>query len=106
MEITKADSQKMRRLAQEGKQISKIVAEDFPKLDYWDVYWEVYGSGERSSRGIKRMISNRLRTLIEKKPRSERKAILREIDDLVWHLYENHKQNQQKIGKIRKILGE
>ena len=38
MEITKADSQKMRRLAQEGKQISKIVAEDFPKLDYWDVY--------------------------------------------------------------------
>ena len=52
------------------------------------------------------MISNRLRALIEKKPRSERKAILREIDDLVWHLYENHKQNQQKIGKIRKILEE
>lgn len=106
MDITKADSQKMRRLAQEGKQISKIVAEDFPKHDYWDVYWEVYGSGERSSRGMKRMISNRLSALVQKKSTNERKAILQEIDDLVWHLYENHKKNQKKIDRIRKILGE
>jgi len=59
-EITKQDSAKMRRLAKEGKQISKIATEDFPKLDYWDVYIEVYGAGERSSRGMKRMISIRL----------------------------------------------
>ena len=59
-EFTKRDSARMRRLAKEGKQISKIAAEDFPKLDYWDVYIEVYGAGERSSRGMKKMISIRL----------------------------------------------
>ena len=53
----------MRRLAQEGKQITKIVAEDFPNLDYWEVYLEVYSAGERSSRGIKRMITTRLNAM-------------------------------------------
>jgi hypothetical protein len=47
MAIEKSDSKKMQRLAQEGKTISKIVAEDFPQLDYWEVYFEVYGSGEK-----------------------------------------------------------
>lgn len=106
MTISKADGDKMRRLAQEGKQISKIMAQDFPNLNYWDVYWEVYGSGERSSRGIKRMISTRLTSLIEAGTKAERKATVAEIDDLVWHLYENHKQNQQKLEKIRKALSE
>lgn len=106
MAISKSDGDKMRRLAQEGKQISKIVAHDFPDLDYWDVYWEVYGSGERSSRGIKRMITTRLESLIDAGTKAERKATVSEIDDLVWHLYENHKLNQQKLEKIRKVLGE
>lgn len=106
MAIPKSDGDKMRRLAQEGKQISKIMEQDFPHLDYWEVYWEVYGSGERSSRGIKRMISTRLNSLVDANSKAERKTILAEIDDLVWHLYENHKQNQQKLEKIRKVLGE
>ncbi len=105
MTIPKADSEKMRRLAKEGKQISKIWADDFPELEYLDVYWEVYGSGGRSSQGIKRMITERLNSLVGAN-KAERKIIVAEIDGLVWHLYSNHKQNQQKLEKIRNILGE
>ena len=103
--ITKADSQRMQRLAKEGKAISKIVEEDFPALTYADVYLEVYGSGERSSRGIKRMISSRLNNLVDAN-KSERTSIVDELHDLVWHLYENHKSNQKKIDIIRKALQE
>lgn len=105
MTISKTDSQKMRRLAKEGKQISRICTEDFPDYEYLDVYWEVYGSGGRSAQGIKRMITERLNSLVEAN-KAERKLIVGEIDGLVWHLYSNHKQNQQKLEKLRKILGE
>ncbi len=105
MAISKQDSQRMVRLAQEGKQISRIASEDFPKLDYWDVYIEVYGSGERSSRGIKRMITNRFDWL-DGASKADRKALIEELRELVWHLYENHKSNQKKIDKIRKALME
>jgi len=106
MAITNADTQKMRRLAQEGKQISKIMSEDFPDLDYWEVYLEVYSSGERSSRGIKRMITTRLNSMAASTSKMERAAIARELHDLVWHLYENHKTNREKLAKIREALGE
>lgn len=106
MSIPKADSQKMQRLAKEGKQISKIMAEDFPDLEYIDVYWAVYGSGERSSQGIKRMITQRLDSLVGAGTKAERKTIVAEIDGLVCHLYGNHKENQQKLEKVRKALGE
>ena len=105
MAITKQDSQRMIRLAREGKQISKIATEDFPKLGYWDVYIEVYGSGERSARGIKRMITNRFDSL-DGALKSDRRALVEELRELVWHLYENHKSNQKKIDKIRKALVE
>ena len=96
----------MQRLAQEGKQISKIAAEDFPKLDYWEVYFEVYSAGERSSRGIKRMITTRLNAMTESKNKSDRTAIAEELNGLIWHLYENHKTNREKLSKIRATLGE
>lgn len=105
MAVTKKDSAEMKRLAQEGKQISKIQKEDFKEYSYWDIYIEVYGSGERSSVGIKRMITGRLNKLINS-PKSERRLIVKEIDELVWHLYENHKINQKKIDTIRKTLKE
>ena len=103
--ISKKDSGRMRRLAQEGKQISRIVADDFPELDYWDVYIEVYGAGERSSRGIKKMISIRLNKLVDAS-KTERRAIVEELHELVWHLYDNHKTNQRKIDTIRRALQE
>lgn len=105
MSVPKQDAKKMQRLAQEGKQISKIQEEDYPDYSYWDVYIEVYGSGERSSRGIKRMITERLNKLV-KSTINERRLIVKEIDELVWHLYENHKTNQKKIDSIRKALKE
>lgn len=97
---------KMRRLAQEGNQISKIVEEDFPQLNYWEVYFEVYSNGERSSRGIKRMITNRLDAIVKSTSMPERKAMAEELHELVWHLYDNHKINQEKLAKIRAALGE
>jgi hypothetical protein len=106
MAILKSDSEKMRCLAQEGKQISKIVAEDFPHLDYWDVYFEVYSVGERSSRGIKRMITTRLNVMVASTSKSERKLMATELHELVWHLYHNHKINREKLSKIRAALGE
>ena len=106
MAISMSDSKKMQRLAQEGKQISNIVTEDFPKLDYWDVYVEVYSAGERSSRGIKRMITTRLNAMAANTSKSERKAMAKELNQLVWHLYNNHKTNREKLSKIRAALGE
>ncbi|UZN01428.1 hypothetical protein OL548_34195 (plasmid) [Lysinibacillus sp. MHQ-1] len=52
--MNKRDSEEMIRLAKEGKGISKIWSEDFNEYDYWEVYTEVYGAGERSSLGVKK----------------------------------------------------
>lgn len=106
MEVTKADSKKMQRLAQEGKKISAIRKEDFPKLSYWDVYVEVYGAGKRSALGVKRMITTRIEAVAASKSKKERMAIAEELQELVWHLYDNHKLNQAKLAKIRAILTE
>ena len=81
----------MRRLAEEGKPISRIMSEDFPNVDYWDIYFFVYSGGHRSATGIKRMISNRLKSLQNANP-SERQKIIKEIEDLVWYLYNNFKK--------------
>ena len=105
MPISKSDSEKMIRLAKEGKQISRIVADNFPMLGYWDVYFEIYGSGERSARGVKSMITSRLNK-IATATKSERQIIVDELHELVWHLYKNHKTNQSKLDKIRKALSE
>jgi hypothetical protein len=106
MAISKSDAEKMRLLAQEGKQITKIVLEDFQHLDYWEVYFEVYSVGERSSQGIKYMITARLNAMATStsKFRAHR-SIAEELHELVWHLYENHKTNQKKLSKIREALG-
>ncbi|MDQ3060951.1 MAG: hypothetical protein M3R45_15780 [Pseudomonadota bacterium] len=106
MAISKTESQKMQLLAQEGKKISKIVKEDFPSLTYWDVYFEIYGSGEKSSLGIKRTITNRINSVVNSTSKKERTEIAEEINNLVWHLYNNHKANQTKIAAIRGALGE
>ncbi len=103
MAISQKDSKRMQRLAGEGKQISKIVEEYFPGLDYSDVYIEIYGAGERSSRGIKSMITTRLNNLVDS-TKNERREIVGELRELVWHLYEKHKKNHQKLDKIRKAL--
>ena len=75
-------------------------------MDYSEVYIEVYSVGERSSIGIKRMITNRLNAMANGKSKSERSDIVEELRELVWHLYDNHKINQEKLSKIREALEE
>ena len=92
------------QLAAEGWPITKIVEEEFPDWDYADVYWTVRGGGQRSARGIKKMISNRLEDLASAS-KSERKELIAEIGELVTHLYGNHKNMSKKLAAIRKVLG-
>lgn len=98
------DSEKMVKLAKEGKEVSKILQEDFPQYTYWDIYWEVYGSGEKTSMGVRRMITNRLNKIVNLQP-MEQRVIIDEIDELVWHLYDRYKESQQKLDDIRSIIG-
>jgi hypothetical protein len=104
--MNKKDSEVMIRLAKEGKHISKIWTEDFPEYDYWDIYFEVHGAGERSSVGVKRMITARLNKLTEADDKQDRIEIIDELNELVYHLYSRYKSSQQKLDEIRSILNQ
>lgn len=99
------ESKRIRQLVQEGKPISRIQREDFPHLNYWDIYFEAYAAGQRSSRGIKRMITSRLNALVAAPPHRQQ-VIVEEIRDLVLRLYQNHKTNQKRIEGLRRLLGD
>jgi len=101
--MDKRDSDKIVQLAREGKQISKIWEEEFSQYDYWEVYVEVYGAGEKSSVGAKRMITNRLNKLTSL-PKKEQDDVISEIDELVCYLYSRYKESQQKLDDIRATL--
>ena len=98
------DKEVMVRLAREGKHISKIWSDDFPEYDYWEVYTEVYGAGERSSVGVKRMITARLRKLASVNNQSDREDLIEEINELIFHLYSRYKDSQHKLNEIRCII--
>ncbi|MGE7811246.1 hypothetical protein [Lysinibacillus capsici] len=102
--MNKRDSEEMIRLAKEGKEISKIWSEDFNEYDYWEVYTEVYGAGERSSLGVKRMITSRLNKLAGTNNQEDREELIEEINELIWHLYSRYKESQQKLDEIRAII--
>ena len=104
MPISKPDSVKMQRLAQEGKKIADIWKQEFPKMTYWDVYFEIYGAGGRGAMGVKRMITNRINSIAKSTSPNERKEIAKELQELVWHLYNNHKTNHVKLSEIRAAL--
>ncbi len=106
MAISKADSAKMQKLAQEGKKIADICKQYFPKLSYWEVFFEIYDAGGRSAMGVKRTITNRINAIVASTSKTERKELAAELQELVWHLYNNHKSNHEKISAIRKALGE
>ena len=50
------------------------------------------------------MITSRLNSLIEAGRKQDRQPLIDEISDLVSYLYENHKKNSEKLGRIRKVL--
>jgi hypothetical protein len=100
--IDKRDSQEMIRLAREGKQISRIW-EKYPQYEYWDIYHEIYGTGEKSALGVKRMITTRLNKLTTT-PKKNQKEIIEEISELIEHMYIRHKESQHKLDDIRAII--
>jgi hypothetical protein len=102
--MNKKDSDEIIRLAREGKHISKIWSEHYPEHDYWEVYMEAYGAGERSSVGVKRMITARLNKLTTTNSQDDREALTNEINELVVHLYSRYRASQQKLDDIRAIM--
>jgi hypothetical protein len=98
------DAIEIQKLVREGKQISKVMEEDYPEYEYWEIYMAAYDGGERSALGIKRMITTRLNKMAESKKPSERKEIQEELDNLVWCLYKSLKDNQKKLEKIRAVI--
>ncbi|PFN04198.1 hypothetical protein [Bacillus cereus] len=102
--MNKQDADVMVRLAREGKHISKIWAEDFPEYDYWEVYTEGYGSVEKSSVGVKRMITARLNKLAGTNKQKDHEELIEEINELIFHLYSRYKGSQQKSNEIRSII--
>jgi len=106
MPIRKKDKAAIHSLVKEGKPISKILKEDFPEYEYWEIYEVVHAGGGKSALGTKRMIANRLITLSNSGKKQERDAIIEEIDDLVWHLYKSLKSNRRILDKLRKIIAD
>ncbi|WP_342564217.1 hypothetical protein NST84_03215 [Paenibacillus sp. FSL R7-0345] len=102
--MNKKDSEEIIRLAREGKHISKIWSEHFHEYDYWEVYMEAYGAGERSSVGVKRMITARLNKLADTDSKDIREELTEEINELVVHLYSRYRASQQKLEKVREII--
>jgi hypothetical protein len=104
MDISTDDKDRILKLVREGKTISKIVTDDLKnKYDYFDVYLTIKGDGEQGALGIKRMISTKLKTIIEAK-KEERKVLIDEIGELVESLYKKSKANQKKLEDLRKVL--
>lgn len=103
--MVERDSKQMIKLAREGKRISKIWREDFPQYDYAEIYFEVYGEGEKSSLGVRRKITGRLKKLADCLPQ-EQETLIEDIDELVWHLYTRYKASQIKLEKIRDVIDE
>ncbi len=105
MDISKKDAARIQRLAQEGKQVSRIQNEDFPDYTYEQIYTVIYEAGGRAAQGMKRMITTRLNKLLHSN-KETRASLIGETKRLVLDLYENHKKNQKKLDKIRKSLQE
>ena len=103
MSIPIQDVKRIRQLVGEGKNISKVMEEDFPKYGYWDIYDAAAEGDERSAMGVKRMIANRLKKLDSAAPEVRDQAI-EELDDLVCDLYRRLKANQKKLASIREIV--
>jgi len=105
MAISKKDAKKMQRLAQEGKQISRIVQEDFPNLTWWDVRGVLEEAGTSSSRGLMQEITNKLNKTRSAVNRNKKLSddLLR-VSKLARQLYERGKEDYKRLNRIRKAV--
>lgn len=102
MTVKKDDLKKMEVLLKSGARISEIVVQ-YPQYDYWQVYWEL---SDFSFMGKKRMITNRIKKLVEEHSRKERECLAQEAQTLLDELYDSLKENSGKLVKINQILQE
>jgi hypothetical protein len=102
VDMLEQDFDKIGELVKEGKHISKIQKDKFPQYDYRTVYCAVVQHEQRSSIGLKREITNRVKKLSKSNlRRDERISLCNEIDDRVEKLYRNYKTSFDKLQKIR-----
>ncbi len=100
MEIEEHELEKMNALVESGEMISNV-AKQFPKYDYWKIYWEVE---DYSLLGKKRVITNRIKKLQKELKNSEHRKLVEEIKELVDEIYKTSKKNGKKLVKISSIL--
>ena len=100
MKIKKHELEKMNSMVENGEMISSV-AKQFPKYDYWDIYWAVE---DYSLLGKKRSITNRLNKLKKKQTPIESATLIREVKELIDQIYQTSKKNGKKLSNINKII--
>ncbi|MGI9229330.1 MAG: hypothetical protein ACR2P9_05670 [Gammaproteobacteria bacterium] len=101
MTIKKHELKKMNELLQSGSTVVKI-SEMYPQYNYWEIYWEVE---YYSFVGRKRIITNRIRTLVESRNLKKRESLAKEVNKLITDLlYEPLKTNSAKLQEIDRTL--
>ena len=86
--------------------ISKIRKE--LKVDYWDVWNHVrstQGTEWSSWQGAKRIITNRLNSLVTQKDPARREELKDQANECVNYLYKEAQRLGRKIESVRKTLG-
>ena len=100
MAIKKRDLEKMNEALMNGTTIADI-QRNFPKYDYWEIYWEV---NDYSFLGKKRMITNRINRIVQSKVPKERREIASQTKELLDQLYSQLKTNSKKLIEIDRVL--
>jgi hypothetical protein len=100
MAISKADLEVMNDLLAKGKTISDV-AKQYPKYDYWEIYWQV---NDYSILGKKRTITNRLKRLVKERTTAEREETAAEAQALLDDLYAQLKRNSAMLIEIDRVL--
>jgi hypothetical protein len=100
MAIPKNLLEGMNNLLSKGKTISEIAAK-YPGYDYSEIYWSV---NDYSILGKKRMITNRLKNIVNESSKIKRKEIAGEAQQMLNELYSLLKSNSSKLLEIDRIL--
>ena len=96
MEINKKDLSIMERMRKSGHPISEIYAK-FAEYDYWEIHWSLE---QTSFLGLKRMITNRLNKIENRKNANK----INELKELINCLYYNAQESNKKLQKITEAL--
>jgi hypothetical protein len=104
MPLTTEEKKQVENFIKEGKNISDIRRENFPKSTYGEIYSIAHERTDGSSLGIKKQITYRLKSLVATSSKIEKDAFAKEIQELVNALYKQHKDMAGKLSEIREVL--